>query len=282
MMPERVSKRVIAIDWSGSREEAAQRRHIVAAEVWRGQVRLVSGLTRAAMIDWLTDSLQNEKNTVVGFDFSFSFPEDFFRTHGLKDVSALWQFVAERGEEWLTTCPPPFWGRPGKKRPTPFPGEQLRQCEQAISVGGIRPKSIYQIGGAGAAGTGSLRGMPWLTRLRATGFSIFPFDAPVLPMAMEIYPRLLTGPVVKSSDAARKAFLASEEFVASCGSLRIPQDVLEQGKDSEDAFDALVAALAMYQRRAEFTTLKAARSPREKREGRVWGALRNWEPGAGD
>jgi hypothetical protein len=271
MMPARV----IAIDWSGSREEAAQRRHIVAAEVWRGQVRLVTGLTRAAMIDWLTDVVQNEKKTVVGFDFSFSFPEDFFRTHNLKSVAALWQCVAEHGEEWLAACPPPFWGRPGKKRPVPFPGEELRQCEREISVGGIRPKSIYQIGGAGAAGTGSLRGMPWLTRLRAAGFSIFPFDVPAWPMAMEIYPRLLTGPVVKSSGPARSSFLDSEKFAALCGSLRIPPEVLEQGKNSEDAFDALVAALAMSRRRKEFAALEAARSPREMLEGQVWGEARD-------
>lgn len=277
MTPERV----IAIDWSGSRAEAAQRRHIVAAEVSGGQVRLVTGRTRAAMIDWLTESIQDEKKTVAGFDFSFSFPEDFFRAQGLKNVAALWKLVTERGEEWLAACPPPFWGRPGKKRPVPFPGEELRQCEGAISVGGIRPKSIYQIGGAGAAGTGSLRGMPWLLRLRAAGFSIFPFDAPRLPMALEIYPRLLTGPVVKSSGAARRDFLASRKFTALQGSLRIPTAVLNEGKDSEDAFDALVAALGMYRRREEFAALKRARSRRERLEGRVWGATWDYAGSSG-
>lgn len=275
MTPERV----IAIDWSGSRAEAAQRRHIVAAEVWRGQVRLVTGRTRAAMIDWLTESIQDEKKTVAGFDFSFSFPEDFFRAQGLKNVAALWKLVAERGEEWLAGCPPPFWGRPGKKRPVPFPGEELRQCERAISVGGIRPKSIYQIGGAGAAGTGSLRGMPWLLRLQEAGFSIFPFDAPGWPMAMEIYPRLLTGPVVKSSGAARRDFLASEEFARLRGSLRIPPAVLNEGKNSEDAFDALVAALAMYRRREEFSSMDIARNRRERLEGLIWGGAPSLKAG---
>ena len=38
----------------------------------------------------------------------------------------------------------------------------------------VRPKSTFQIGGAGAVGTGSLRGMPHLLTLREAGCAVWP------------------------------------------------------------------------------------------------------------
>src|SRR5207249_2347049 len=99
-------------------------------------------------------------------------------------------------------------------------------------------KSVFQIAGAGAVGTGSLRGMPALLDLRAAGFAIWPFDPPRLPMAVEIYPRWLTGRVNKSSPIARALYLATrfgEENRA----------LLRTAASSEDAFDAAVSALRM-------------------------------------
>jgi len=82
--------------------------------------------------------------------------------------------ATREGEDWLAECAPPFWGRPG--RPRPVLAEHLRRAEKAISVAGISPKSVFQVGGAGAVGTGSVRGMPYLPQLRQAGFSIWPFD----------------------------------------------------------------------------------------------------------
>jgi catechol 2,3-dioxygenase-like lactoylglutathione lyase family enzyme len=63
---------------------------------------------------------------------------------------------------------------------------------------------FFQIGGAGAVGTGSLRGMQHLADLAHAGFSIWPFDRPGWPLAVEIYPRLFTPGVVKSRHRARR------------------------------------------------------------------------------
>lgn len=58
-----------------------------------------------------------------------------------------------------------------------MPDELRRTDRERPAVGGIRPTSGFQIGGAGAVGTGAVRGMPMLARLRAAGFAIWPFDA---------------------------------------------------------------------------------------------------------
>lgn len=263
----RLAEKIVAIDWSGSQPAAAQRRHIVAAEVDAQQIRLSSGRTRAELLAWLaTDILKDEKNTVVGLDFSFSFPADFLARNNLKKIGDLWQLVAEQGESWLANCPPPFWGKPGKKRPAPFPGEELRRCEKAINVGGIRPKSIYQIGGAGAAGTGSLRGMPLLPDLRRAGYAIWPFDEPRLPLAFEMYPRLLTGPVAKSNPDARKKYLAAMDL---SGLPQLSSETRKKAEASEDAFDALVSAISLYRRRASLACLKRASDALGQLEGAV-------------
>jgi hypothetical protein len=63
------------------------------------------------------------------------------------------------GKDLLAACEPPFWGRPGK--PNPHSKEQLCwRTDLKDGLGG--EKSVFQIGGAGAVGTGSIRGMPHL------------------------------------------------------------------------------------------------------------------------
>src|SRR5947207_2673911 len=76
--------------------------------------------------------------------------------------------------------------------------EHLRRTDRDVpGIGGIRPKSVFQIGGAGAVGTGSIRGMSLLKRLSDAGFAVWPFDSAQFPLVVEIYPRLLTGSVKK-------------------------------------------------------------------------------------
>ena len=186
----------------------------------------------------------------------------------LKKAFDLWAHAAKDGEQWLRCCNPPFWGRPGRKRPKN--SEHLRTTEKDVADPdsathdlGIKPKSVFQIGGAGAVGTGSIRGMPILKTLREAGFSIWPFDPPGWPTVVEIYPRALTGPVNKSSDDARKTYLGakfselSKQFVATASSC-------------EDAFDAAVSALVMQKRIDDLANFSQATDPCELLEGRIW------------
>ena len=135
--------------------------------------------------------------------------------------------------------------------------------ETANSVGGISPKSVFQIGGAGAVGTGTLRGMPVLHRLHEAGFSVWPFCEPGLPVVIEIYPRVLTGAVNKSSARHRREYMEREygqlEAVAR-----------NSAASCEDAFDAAVSALVMWEHRDELASLPAARDDIERLEGAIW------------
>ena len=253
--------RHIAVDWSGAKQGA--RSKIWLAEVREGRlVRLECGRSREEIVNELITEAERDPDLLVGLDFAVSVPLWFLRQRRLTRVEDLWGLVAERGEAWLAGCEPPFWGKPGKKRPD-LPEHFRRTETESPWVGGSAPKSVFQIGGAGAVGTGSLRGMPCLRSLHAAGFSIWPFHEPKLPTVIEIYPRLLTGPVVKSSPDARLAYLW-EAFP------ELTQAMVDVAASSEDAFDAAVSALVMSQNVSELEALERASDSQVLLEGAIW------------
>ncbi len=159
-----MSLRTIAVDWSGA-VSGAQRKIWLAEAVGGRITRLESGRDRAAIADFLISEASRTPGLVVGLDFAFSLPGWFLESRGLPDGPALWALAADEGDAWLAGCESPFWGRPGRGRPD-LPDHLRRTDRDAPAIGGIRPQSVFQIGGAGAVGTGSLRGMPVLKRLR--------------------------------------------------------------------------------------------------------------------
>jgi len=84
-------------------------------------------------------------------------------------------------------------------------------------------------------GTGSLRGIPFLPRLRER-FAIWPFDEPRLALLLEIYPRLFRG--------------------------------RDDAYANEHARDAAVSALALGRWKGDWRRLP--RDPRYALEGRIW------------
>ena len=252
---------VVAVDWSGALQRAATRiwlAHVVEGEL----VTLRNGRTRRQVTDDLAAlRARSPDGLVVGLDFSFSLPAWFVRSEGCTTVDDLWRRVEENGEGWLSGCAPPFWGRPG--RPRPALAEPYRRAELAISVGGIRPKSSFQIGGTGAVGTGSIRGMPHLRHLRAAGFGIWPFDPPSRWTALEIYPRLLTGPVRKSDPVRRREYLEAAPW-------SVAPEFAAAIIGSDDAFDAAISALVMHHHRHDLATLRPSTDPLTLLEGDVW------------
>jgi hypothetical protein len=147
--------------------------------------------------------------------------------------------------------------------------------DRAAKVKGITPKSPFQIGGAGSVGTGSLRAMPFLLRLREAGFRVWPFESSRLaiakpqPLLVEMYTRLLTGAVAKSNEGARARYLAAKKKTDAMytGLSRV---VVRQALSSEDAFDALVSVLEMVRWREEFLRLKATKDDVLRLEGITW------------
>ncbi len=253
--------RIFGIDWSGAAIGSEKR--IWIAEVRDGEVvRLECGRERDEVARFLIDQAARDPEMLVGLDFAFSMPGWFFVERGLTSAFELWELVEREGEAWLSACETPFWGR--RTRPRPAGVELYRTSELEMpAVAGVRAKSVFQIGGAGAVGTGSIRGMPVLRRLHDAGFEIWPFDRSTMPRVVEIYPRLLTGPVRKSDPAARHAYLGERHSSMSA-------EVRENAESCEDAFDAAVSALAMWQHRDHLLALRPADDPMMKFEGAIW------------
>lgn len=258
--------RIMAVDWSGALRGAERR--IWVAEARAGElVALTGGLSREAAMAHVIGAGE----VVAGFDFAFFSRAGSSARSGAGPRRSCGGASSATGEAWLAACEPPFWGRPGRRRPERGPDEpELRRTEMRAGGGDAaetpvargRPKSGFQVGGAGSVGTGSLRGMPFLPVLRRAGFALWPWDDARVPMAFEIYPRTLTGPVVKSSAEAREAHLA--------GDPRIPPGLLPTAVGSEDAFDAAVSALEIAARLPDLPALRAAGDPEVRLEGAIW------------
>ncbi len=263
--------RVIAIDWSGARKDAEKR--IWLAEAVEGSlVRLENGRSRDQIAEHLVAEAERDPRFVAGFDFAFSLPAWFLEERELQSAQELWALADYEAERWLARCEPPFWGRPGKGRPVlGAERSHFRVTDTSVpATGGIRPKSVFQIGGAGAVGTGSLRGLPILHRLTTAGFSVWPFDPPGWPRIVEIYPRVLTGAVNKSSASDRVAYLATHHGTLGDG-------LRERAASSEDAFDAAVSALVMAEHTEKLTTLADVPDRRAILEGLIWHPSWYWE-----
>jgi hypothetical protein len=306
-------ERIVAIDWSGRVDAAGQRRHIWAG-VWTAGagVALVAGRTRDEVAEWLIAMAAETPRMVVGIDCCFSFPAWFLTEHRCATVFEFWEKVAAgQGERWLAReCEEVarderFWGKP-HKRPEQFCGEGYRRmmrgtdwenkvaqrleggdAARAAKMKGITPKSPFQIGGSGSVGTGSLRAMPFLLRLREAGFRTWPFESAALmgksrspagmttrkasakPLVVEMYTRLMTGPVAKSNAAARKKYLAARKKDDALYA-EISRAVMKKADGSEDAFDALVSAMEMVRHRADFPRLRATKDAELRLEGITW------------
>lgn len=249
----------VAVDWSGNATAVAQ--HTAVAVVRGGQLSSVeTGRTGAALADHLRDLARDDVQTIIGLDFAFSVPAWFLADRGYRTVKDLWRAARSEGEEWLLGTGP-FWGKPGVKRPQ-LP-EHFRQTDKSIpSVGGITPKSVFQVGGAGAVGTGSIRGMPFLHDLVDRGFHIWPFEIG-WPLVIEVYPRALTGSVVKSSSADRRTYLGDPRW-------RLQPEMLELAAATEDTFDAAVSAVVMSRHADELGALEPTEDPQTLLEGSIW------------
>lgn len=260
--------RVLAVDWSGALR-APERSIRVAEATASGPGRAVlrsvrGGLDRAGVVEHVL-AVAATGPLVAGLDFSFALPAWFARERGCGDVADLWALVARDGEAWLADERPPFWGRTTPRPPLDPARPGWRRTERRARDAGRSPKSTFQIGGAGAVGTGSVRGMPHLTRLREAGVAVWPFDDAGAATVVEVYPTMFSGRARRSADARREAAGADD---------RIPPTLVPDVVATQDAFDAALTALAMAERVGELGTLRAA--PPGSAEA-IEGAL--WSPG---
>ncbi|MCL4794327.1 MAG: hypothetical protein KJZ84_07185 [Bryobacteraceae bacterium] len=206
---------VIVVDWS-ARSRPAPARPSRDAIWWS-----VNGeepqyeRTRQDLEAQLTQLLIGTKDRLlVGFDFCFSYPRWFLEALGV-DWRGLWTLLAAAIQDTphannrfeaaaalnrrATGRAAPFWGAPveseflkRRKPPSAALGAQLRDCEAALRP---RPKSAFQLLGAGSVGSQTLLGIPLLERLRrrfAAELRVWPFEPPDARIVLaEVYPSLL-------------------------------------------------------------------------------------------
>jgi hypothetical protein len=262
-----MGRRTIAIDWSG-RGGSDQRRYIWLCEVADGRIeRLERGRTRAEIVEHLVGLAEEDPTMVVGLDFAFSVPAWYIAKVGLASARELWRLLAEERltaqmkklglRAWIQAPEWPFWRT---RKPDDLDATRaFRRTEIEAVAPGTQPKSVFQLVGGGQVGPGSLYGMQALHELSQHGFSIWPFDEPSGPVAVEIFPRTLSGPVVKSDPIARATFLANADITSEHASVAAA---------TEDAFDALISALSMATEPDAFNRLRL--EPEYALEGKIW------------
>ena len=257
--------RIIAVDWSGNAKKHDQRKKIQLAKVENGIPHPPeSGRTRQEVCNYLIDEARQDHNLVVGLDFAFSFPSWFLKDKGIPEPVELWEKLQNEGERWMNTYP--FWRRKGSKKPThPF-----RKTEKQVQNSGKgQPESVFKLVGHKQVGKGSVRGMPHLFQLHEAGFAIWPFDKPQLPMAIEIYPKILQkSQVIKKEPSSRESYIEKHHG-------HLPDKWKQKAAQNDDAFDAAVSALVMWEHLDELITLPETLNLEYRLEGIIWHP--NWE-----
>jgi hypothetical protein len=248
----------VAIDWSGRADDRGRTTWLAAVEDGTFR-RLENGRSRAEVRDELLRLRRRSERLVVGMDFAFGFPRWYADENGWTCGPDIWRAAYRDGEAWLAAGAAPFWGRT-TKRPE-HPGDPLRRTEREV---GGSPRSVFQIGGAGAVGTGSVRGMQVLHQLAEAGFSVWPFEPAGDATIIEIYPRLFAGKVVKSSSRA-----CLRHLDARYSRDELPDLFRGMAAATEDSFDAAISVLEMARARDALCRLPDGDDV-DHIEGRIW------------
>jgi len=262
-MPPCRNLTIVAIDWSGRSDDRGQTTWMAA--VVDGTFRLLeNGRSRVEVCDELLRLRGGSDRLVVGIDFAFGFPRWYAEKNGWRCGRDVWRAAYRDCESWLATETAPFWGRT-TKRPQ-HPGDPLRRTEREVDGS---PRSIFQIGGAGAVGTGSVRGMRVLHQLTEAGFTVWPFEPVGDATIVEIYPRLFAGKVVKSSSRACLMHLDSRYSKDE-----LPDLFRGMAAATEDSFDAAISVLEMARARDALCRLPEG-DDIDRIEGRIWAPPRS-------
>ena len=197
--------RVLAVDWSGA-VQGEQRLIWLAEAAADGErlLRLEAGRSREELVAHLVAELPPGTPAVVGLDFAFARARlvrgAARRAHGGRAVGA-------RGRRRRAVAARRRAARGGAGRASGGPTlpSHLRLTELALPPA----KSVFQVGGTGAVGTGSVRGMPLLLRPAAGRLRDLAVPRRRLAARRRDLPASLHAPVRKSSAGARAAYLES-------------------------------------------------------------------------
>lgn len=151
---------------------------------------------RRGLAEWLVETISKDRPTLVGIDHGFSFPAQYFDSHGLKhDWPA---FLDDFHRHWPTDGDHVYVdfvrdgtlgngaGRSGNTR-----------WRRLTEVRAGSAKSVFQFDVQGSVAKSTHAGLPWLLYLRrqlGSSFCIWPFDGWDIPAGrsavVEVYPSL--------------------------------------------------------------------------------------------
>jgi hypothetical protein len=253
----------IGIDWSGDKSKLQKGISVAKCKSGTNPPDIIKPKdkywSRTALVEWLTKEIKNKK-TLIGFDFSFSYPfYDFFSYFpGIKDSPTspyrLWERIDclnnnipnyYGGEIWNNKPYCDFYNAPNLKGK--FYKSRRRQTELYAKNKIHSPSPTFNCVGPGAVGTGSLSGMRVLNKLK-TIINIWPFNFNITKkesIAIEIFPTYYFRYAgVKSEKKIGYTLNRINEALHFYNCNSLPKNIIIGGPDQDDA-DAIVSAAAM-------------------------------------
>ena len=254
---------IIAIDWSGDKSKFQKGISVAQCPVGRYPPKIIKPQdrfwSRSSLIKWLLKEV-TEKKTLIGFDFSFSYPfyDCFSYFPGIKDSPIspykLWEKIDNinnklanfyGGGIWSKEPYSNYYNSPNLKGTLYKSRRRFTEIEAKNKI--HSPSPTFNCVGPGAVGTGSLAGMRVLNFLK-NKINIWPFNNSILQkksVAVEIFPTYYfryarVKPEKNIGYALDKINQALSHY--ECNSLS--KDIIIGGPDQDDA-DAIVSAAAM-------------------------------------
>lgn len=215
----RLFDRIVVLDWS-----AAGKPTRGANSIWIGfdDAPALNAETRhkawRLLRCMLSFAARRRQKVLIAADFAFGFPRGLAGAiTGTPRALAMWDHLATLHTDDRSNASnyrdlaaamnlrlglQVFWGNNRRiqidhlprLRPPPHPGLPGHRLTEARTPGAPRPKSPFQLAGAGAVGAQTLTGIAWLSRLRQRpGAAVWPFqpwdDAAVV--LAEVYPSMI-------------------------------------------------------------------------------------------
>jgi hypothetical protein len=253
----------IAVDWSGDKSKFQKGISVAQCPMGRYPPKIIKPKdrywSRSSLIKWLLKEV-SEKKTLIGFDFSFSYPfyDCFSYFPGIKDSPIspykLWEKIDNinnklanfyGGGIWSKEPYSNYYNSPNLKGTLYKSRRRFTEIEAKKKI--YSPSPTFNCVGPGAVGTGSLAGMRVLNFLK-NKINIWPFNNIILQkksVVVEIFPTYYFRYArVKPEKNIGYALDKINQALSHYGCNSLPKDIIIGGPDQDDA-DAIVSAAAM-------------------------------------
>ena len=253
----------IAVDWSGDKSKFQKGISVAQCPMGRYPPKIIKPedkyWSRCSLIKWLLKEV-TEKKTLIGFDFSFSYPfyDCFSYFPGIKDSPIspykLWEKIDNINKKlanfygggiWSKEPYSNYYNSPNLKGTLYKSRRRFTEIEAKNKI--HSPSPTFNCVGPGAVGTGSLAGMRVLNFLK-NKINIWPFNNIILQkksVAVEIFPTYYFRYArVKPEKNIGYALDKINQALNHYGCNSLPKDIIIGGPDQDDA-DAIVSAAAM-------------------------------------